>query len=102
MDPLTTRPIQTGCESALEPYASGQFGFIDDLDYQFGRDSVWTRTRTRSDGLEPLLTLAFNLGQNADAVVHEHGALDDDVDTTQKLQLWQKRGPIGALHNICK
>jgi hypothetical protein len=56
-DPLITRPIQTGWEFTFEPYPSGQFGYIDDLDHQFGNSSVWTRTRTRSDGLEPLLTL---------------------------------------------
>jgi hypothetical protein len=57
-DPLTTRPILTGWEFTMEPYPSGQFGFIDDPDRQFGNGSVWTRTRTRSDGPEPLLTLA--------------------------------------------
>jgi len=41
----------------MEPYPSGQFGFIDDPDRQFRNGSVWTRTRTRSDGPEPLLTL---------------------------------------------
>ena len=41
----------------MEPYPSGQFGFIDDPDCQFGNGSVWTRTRTRSDGPELLLTL---------------------------------------------
>ena len=56
-DPLTTRPIQTGWEFTMEPYPSGQFGFIDDPDRQFGNGSVWTRTRTQSDGPEPLLTL---------------------------------------------
>jgi hypothetical protein len=24
-----------------------------------------------------------------------------DVDTTQKVQIWPKQGPIGHLHNIC-
>ena len=43
----------------MEPYPSGQFGFIDDPDRQFGNGSVWTRTRTRSDGPEPLLTLVM-------------------------------------------
>ena len=57
MDPLKTRPILTGWEFTMEPYPSGQFGFIDDPDRQFGNDSVWTRTRTRRDGPEPLLTL---------------------------------------------
>ena len=42
----------------MELCASGQFGFMDDLDRQFGNHSVWTRTRTRRDDLEPLPTLA--------------------------------------------
>jgi len=58
-DPLTTRPIQTGWEFTMEPYPSGQFGFIDDPDRQFGNGSVWTRTRTRSDRPEPWLTLGM-------------------------------------------
>jgi len=58
-DPLTTRPIQTGWEFTMELYPSGQFGFIDDPDRQFGNGSVWTRTRTWSDGPEPLLTLGW-------------------------------------------
>jgi len=41
----------------MEPYPSRQFGFSDDPDHQFGNGSVWTRTRTRCDGPEPLLTL---------------------------------------------
>jgi len=41
----------------MEPYPSGQFGFIDDPDCQFANGSVWTRTRTRSHCPEPLLTL---------------------------------------------
>jgi len=41
----------------MEPYPSGQLGFIDDPDRQFGNGSVWTRTRTHSHGPEPLLTL---------------------------------------------
>ena len=41
----------------MEPYPSGVFGFINDPDCQFGNGSVWTRTRIRSDGPEPLLTL---------------------------------------------
>jgi hypothetical protein len=58
MDPLgdllTTCPIQTGWEFTMEPDPSGQFGFIDDPDPQFGNSLGWTRTR--SDGPEPLLT----------------------------------------------
>jgi len=56
-DQLTTRPIQKGWEFTVKLYPSGQFGFIDDPDRQFGNGSVWTRTRTRSDGMKPLLTL---------------------------------------------
>ena len=56
-DPLITRPIRTGWEFAIEPYPNWRFGFIDDPDRQFGNGSGWTRTRTRTDGPEPLLTL---------------------------------------------
>jgi len=56
-DPLKTRPIQTGWEFTMEPYPSGQFGFIHDTDHQFGNGLVWTGIRTRSDGPEPLVTL---------------------------------------------
>jgi len=62
-DPLTTRPIQLGWEFAMEPYPSRQFGFIDDPDSQFGNGSVWTRTRTRSDGREQLPTLSLAPGR---------------------------------------
>jgi len=57
MDPLTGRPIQMGWEFTTELNLSGQFRFIDDPDCQFGTGYVWTRTRTQSDGLEPLQTL---------------------------------------------
>jgi len=43
----------------MEPYPSGQFGFSDDPDRQFGNGWVWTRTRTRSDGPEPFVTLCI-------------------------------------------
>jgi len=56
-DPLTTRPIQTGGKFTIEPYPIWQWGFIYNLDRQFGNSLGWTRTRTRSDGPEPLLTL---------------------------------------------
>jgi hypothetical protein len=39
----------------MEPYPSGQFGFIDDPDRQSDSGSVLTGTRTRSDGPDPLL-----------------------------------------------
>ena len=41
----------------MEPYTNRQFGFIDNPDRQSGSCSVPTRTRTRSDGPDPLLTL---------------------------------------------
>jgi len=56
-DQLTIRPIQPVWEFTIEPYASGQFWFIDDPEGQFGNGSVWTRTQIRSDSAEPLLTL---------------------------------------------
>jgi len=43
----------------MEPYPSGQFGFNDDSDRQLGNGSVWTRTRTQSESLEPLITLVI-------------------------------------------
>jgi len=56
-NPLTTRPSQMGWEITFDLYSSWPFGFIDNLDRQFGIGSVWTWTRTWSDGPEPLLTL---------------------------------------------
>jgi hypothetical protein len=59
-DPLKTCPIETGREMSIEPYPNRQFGFIDNPDPQFHLGSVPTRTRTQSDGPEPLLTLDIN------------------------------------------
>jgi len=56
-DPLTTLSIQMGWEFTIDPYQSWRFGFIDNHDHQFGNGSVWTRTRTQSEGPEPLLPL---------------------------------------------
>jgi hypothetical protein len=61
---LTTRPIQTGWEFTVEKYLTGQFGFIYDRDLQFGNSSVWTRTWTRNDTPEPLLTLVIYTGHS--------------------------------------
>jgi hypothetical protein len=41
----------------MEPYPNGQLGFIDDPEHQSGSGSVPTRSRTGSDGPDPLLTL---------------------------------------------
>jgi len=56
----------------MEPYPSRQFGFIDDPDRQVGNGLVWTRTRTRSDGPEPLLTLTAGLLQPGSKVDAGH------------------------------
>jgi len=60
-DPLTTQPIQMGCEISIEPYPSWRFRCIGSQDRKFGDSSVWTRTRTRSDSPEPLLPLTMIL-----------------------------------------
>jgi len=57
MDPLTNRHIQTGLKMSIEPYLSWCLGCIDTNDKQFGNGSVWTQAQTRSDSLEPVLTL---------------------------------------------
>jgi len=46
----------------MEPYQNRQFGCIDDPDRQSGSGSVPTRTRTRSDGPDPLLTQVLRKG----------------------------------------
>jgi hypothetical protein len=63
-NPLRTRPIQTGREMSMELYPNRQFGFIDNPDRQSGSASVPTRTGTRSDGPDPLLTLDLKMGCN--------------------------------------
>jgi len=56
VDPLTTHPIQPGWKFTIDSYPSWRFGFIDNMDRQFGTSLVWTWTRTQSDGPELLLT----------------------------------------------
>jgi len=56
-DLLRTRPIQKGWEFTIEPFPSWWFGFIENLDRQFGNRLVWTRTHARIDCPEPSLTL---------------------------------------------
>jgi len=56
-NPLTTCPIQMGWEFTLKLYPRWRFRYIGDPDNQFGNGSVWTQTRTRSDGPETLWTL---------------------------------------------
>ena len=84
-DPLKTHPIQTGREMSIQPYPNRQFWFIDDPDRQFGDGSVLTRTRTRSDGPEPLLTLLtseFTLMTNLSL---QPGGMDISLDRTTVL-----------------
>jgi len=56
-DQLKTLPIETGWEICIEPFPKSWCGRIDNLDSQLGNGWVLTRTRTRSDCLEPLATL---------------------------------------------
>jgi len=58
-DLLTGNPIQMGWVSTVEQYPSWQFGYIDNPDRHLANSSVWTQTRTRSDGPEPFLTLSI-------------------------------------------
>jgi hypothetical protein len=58
-DPLTTRPIQMGCEICIEPYPNWQCWCGDIPDCQFGNRLVLIRTQTRSDGLEPFLAVGM-------------------------------------------
>jgi len=47
-----------------------------------------------------LVEKTFLYGQNADAVAQQLGALDNDVDATQKLQLWPRWEPFWGLYNM--
>jgi len=58
-NPLTTHPIQIGWEISREQNPILQFGCMYDPDLQFGDISLVNLTSTRSDGPEPLLTLAL-------------------------------------------
>jgi len=58
-NPLKTSPTQAGREMSMELYPNRHFGLSDNPDRQSGSGSVPTRTRTRSDGPDPLLTLAM-------------------------------------------
>jgi len=67
--PAYNPPDSDGLGVHHVPYLSGKFGFIDDLDRQFGNGLVWTRTRTRSDGPELFLTLVDAQYPNAAVTV---------------------------------
>ena len=56
-DPLTTHPVQTGWELCIELYPDWWFGWIDNPDRQFGNGLGLTRTWTRRNGMELLLTI---------------------------------------------
>jgi hypothetical protein len=72
----------------MEPYLSGQLRLIDNPDHQCGNDSVWTRTWTRTDGPELLLTLlAIHInsintidGSNCKAPAATHTNLNAVID----------------------
>ena len=71
-NPLSTRPSQTGRECCIEPYPNGLFRLVDNPDRQFGTGSVPTRTQTRSDGPETLLTVSVSKEP------HLHHSIDYD------------------------
>jgi len=60
-NPLTTRPSQTARKYTVEPYPSWRVTYIHHRDCQFGNGLVSTRSRTRSDGPEPVLTIVISL-----------------------------------------
>jgi hypothetical protein len=68
-DPLTRRRIETGWEVTMQVSLCQQFGFIDDPDHQFGNRTVWTRTPTQNDCLEPLLPLQIFIQWNLQWVI---------------------------------
>jgi len=96
-DPLTTRPILTGWEFTMEPYPSGQFGFIDNPDRQFGNGSVWTRTRTRSDGPEPLLTL-LNTFKSQARRIRLFAARPDGIEPAQRRNINANKDSVEQLN----
>jgi len=54
---LSTRPGQTDWEFAIEQYMSRCFGYLGNQQCRFANCTVWTWSRTWSDGPEPLLTI---------------------------------------------
>jgi len=112
-NPLTTGPIQTGCEMSIEPYPNRRFGCIDDPDRQFGNGSVPTGTRTRSASPGPLLTLRTGDRPN-DNCGMIYGFVADIFRTITNCKILQStmliRGNIGQVclarctyecHNHC-
>jgi len=87
-NPLSTRPIQTGREFCIEPYPNGWFGFVYNLDCQFGAGSVPTWTRTWSDGPDPFLTLS--LSDLASSEDEEDGKTRMMMKKIQSLASWAK------------
>jgi len=90
-NPLRTHPIQTGREMSMDPYPNRQFGFIDNPDRQSGSSLVPTRTRTRSDNPDPLLTLAatpeclFTIGDRQSEKKRRNGNQRAICDATRGL-----------------
>ena len=92
-NPLTIRPIQTGWEFTMQPDLSRQFRFIDDLDHRFDNGSVWTRSRIRSDGPGPLLTLVVwerTVQECSCARLCNRARSHSVRQTTKKFNTWWK------------
>lgn len=62
-NPLTTRPIQNGCEVSIDPYLNWRLGWIEDSDRQFGygSDGIRTVTRCAWPELLPTLQMVMNI-----------------------------------------
>jgi hypothetical protein len=75
-NPLRYRRIETGRERSSKPYLNSQLGFMDNLELQFGNQSVTTWTRTQSDIPEPLLTLVVWSGSQCNLVSDTSLGLD--------------------------
>jgi len=95
-DPLTTRQIQMGWGFTIEPYPGWRFGCIDNPDLEFVNGSVPTRTRSCSDGLEPLLTLGIPDIQILGATAFDNLLASDQVIWTFFLRVGDCTRLLGA------
>jgi len=90
MDPLdnqlTTDPIQTGWEVAIEPYSNWQFRCMDNPDRQFGNWLVRTRTMNNSDGPEPWMTLVVRHREELFDIMHNNGGQKEPYILTSMVK----------------
>jgi hypothetical protein len=74
-DPLPTNPFPRGWVCTVESKVSWRFGFIENLDLEFGNNLVWSQTPTQSDGLELLQILVTYY--MSDAMPYSHSKATD-------------------------